>query len=480
LDDKTKADYKNAAGSKDAAKAVEQANKRYQDNRRDLEKAAIAAGYSKREVKKMIDQYLKTPNRIRTDVSTPGVDTARGKVQDLDRKINNLNSKKVSASVSFSSNARKFYDSIGIRVAGVNSSGGLTIRKDGGPIRGPGTSTSDSILGVHGATGIPMYRFSDGEFMVNARQTARNRRQVEQINAGGEWDLVPRRDGGLVTRRVVVEGRSNDLANRYVNINPVTSRTGLAAASRYLQVFADRFESTLRKKMAAADGGGLGDPAHVSNPRGVTSYRGGRFTRLFVANLKAAERDAGRNFSIYQGGFRPTTSYSGSTHNMDAIDAHVNYSLLRAFRRHVGAMGDRTGLGNWAAHMHGVPAPGHGYGSPSARAQYRDYVRRGGAKQSPRSPWGLDRGGVMVDPSTVNVSERAPERVLSGRQTVAFERLVNGLSRTGGAVTVHQHITINAPNYVGPQRELAQAITTLTNRGALDKVAQQFGKVTSR
>jgi len=56
-------------------------------------------------------------------------------------------------------------------------------RAEGGLIVGPGTGTSDSILGVD-ARGIPTARVSDGEYVVNADATAKNRGLLEQINTG--------------------------------------------------------------------------------------------------------------------------------------------------------------------------------------------------------------------------------------------------------------------------------------------------------
>ncbi len=55
----------------------------------------------------------------------------------------------------------------------------------GGHVRGPGTGTSDSIPA----------RLSDGEFVVNAQATARNRALLEQINAGSVAGFS---SGGLV------------------------------------------------------------------------------------------------------------------------------------------------------------------------------------------------------------------------------------------------------------------------------------------
>ncbi len=52
---------------------------------------------------------------------------------------------------------------------------GITGKAEGGMVHGPGTGTSDSILTA----------LSNGEYVVNARATARNRHLLEAINAGG-------------------------------------------------------------------------------------------------------------------------------------------------------------------------------------------------------------------------------------------------------------------------------------------------------
>ena len=53
----------------------------------------------------------------------------------------------------------------------------------GGLLLGPGTGTSDSILGVN-ANGVPITRVSTGEYVVNAAATARNRAELDAINSG--------------------------------------------------------------------------------------------------------------------------------------------------------------------------------------------------------------------------------------------------------------------------------------------------------
>jgi hypothetical protein len=65
---------------------------------------------------------------------------------------------------------------------------------DGGPVRGPGTGRSDSILA----------RVSNGEFIVNAASTARHRPLLEAINAPAFAD------GGMVNAKVVGDYKSKD------------------------------------------------------------------------------------------------------------------------------------------------------------------------------------------------------------------------------------------------------------------------------
>jgi len=90
-------------------------------------------------------------------------------------------------------------------------------------------------------------------------------------------------------------------------------------------------------------------------------------------------------FTVTQGGFRPSTSYSGSTHNRDAVDlaSPITAAVVQALRSVGIAAWDRTGMGNWMPHIHGVPLPGAGDPSPSAAAQAADYLRGGNGLGGP-------------------------------------------------------------------------------------------------
>ena len=104
----------------------------------------------------------------------------------------------------------------------------------------------------------------------------------------------------------------------------------------------------------------------------------GRFSSLFASRVLAAQRIAGTTFNIFQRGYRPATSYSGTSHQGDAIDlGPVRSVVVRALRQMGIAAWDRTGKGNWAPHIHGVPLPGSGFAGGSGVWQAQDYLRGG-------------------------------------------------------------------------------------------------------
>ena len=96
--------------------------------------------------------------------------------------------------------------------------GGLSVPSlphlaSGGLLRGPGTGTSDSILGVDPRSGAATAAVSNGEFVVNQRQTARNLPLLQALNAGkvGGYALGGL-VGGLVDKAGGVLGEVKDAA----------------------------------------------------------------------------------------------------------------------------------------------------------------------------------------------------------------------------------------------------------------------------
>lgn len=118
-------------------------------------------------------------------------------------------------------------------------------------------------------------------------------------------------------------------------------------------------------------------PGHADG--GLVNLRGHRFTKVFAAAIQAAEAALNKTFRITQGGFRPRTSYSGTSHQGDAVDIARPYSAadVAALRASGVAAWDRAGKGNWIDHIHGVPLPGYGRGAGSAVWQAQDYLRGG-------------------------------------------------------------------------------------------------------
>ncbi|WP_433415022.1 phage tail tape measure protein [Microtetraspora malaysiensis] len=133
-----------------------------------LIKAAMAAGISREEAKKLIAKYYEIPSEIITRIKA---DTAQARV----------------AFGTIFTQMQKMANGVSIPVRYVQygpgpsrvGPGGVLgqqpyMRASGGYISGPGTGTSDSIPAM----------LSNGEYVVNARSTAKHRDLLEAINAG--------------------------------------------------------------------------------------------------------------------------------------------------------------------------------------------------------------------------------------------------------------------------------------------------------
>lgn len=362
MNEKSTADFKATEKSKGLSAATDEASKRLQTNRARLIEAGRAAGMNKTEVKKMVDQMLRTPEELRTRVKTEGAGKARAEVDDLRERIKDIEGKEVTVRVKFS--AGRVVLSERSKGGGRNTAGGMTSFDVGGYT---GNYPADQIVGVvHGDEEViksPSRRKFEKKFPG----------YLKHIN--DEGDLPGYQNGGTVTRDV----RARFAAGRQPAFLPhLNSLMGSGVTASLAKA-----QDVLQASMEVAGAFGRID---VGNPRGRTQFRGHTFTNLFAASLRAAEQDAGTAFSIFQGGFRPSTSYSGTSHQGDAVDFQVNRALIAAARRHGIAAWDRTGKGNWVPHSHGVPLPGAGFGGGSAVWQAQDYLRGGD---------GLVAGGIV-------------------------------------------------------------------------------------
>lgn len=164
-------------------------------------------------------------------------------------------------------------------------------------------------------------------------------------------------------------------------------------------VHADEYVLTKAQVRAMGGPSGVADwLSHAGAPGyaggGLVTYQGKRFTAIFAALLRKANEMAGGGMHISQGGFRPRTSYSGTSHQGDAVDITGNYRKFIAPLRSVGIpTWDRAGKGKWVDHAHGVPLPGFGSAAGSAVWQAQDYLRGGdGLGGRDNGP----RGGVIM------------------------------------------------------------------------------------
>lgn len=123
---------------------------------------------------------------------------------------------------------------------------------------------------------------------------------------------------------------------------------------------------------------------------GLVSFRGGRFTERFAAVLQRAFQMSGNLGRLTQGGWRPRTSYSGSSHAGDAVDVvGILPRLVVALRQLGVAAWQRTpSQGNWPWHVHAVPGPSAGRAGGSGISQWRSYLGGGnglgGSDDGPR------------------------------------------------------------------------------------------------
>jgi phage-related protein len=331
---------------------------------------------------------------------------------------------------------------------------------EGGPVRGPGGPRQDRVPAL----------LSNGEYVLPTRSVKKlGQDHLDYMRKHGT--LPPMGDPGLfgsLWNRVKDVGGALKKGAEYAikwALSKLSSQIEghglvsqiilgvLGKAASAITGFGKKKDDEASAAAAAKAGGGGADVVipDPNNPAGRRGYRGKSwFTNRFLAHLQKAERLANTSMLIYQGGFQPQTSYSGTSHRGDAIDIAVSYALLKALRRVGIAAGDRTGLGNWAPHIHAVPGPKAGYGAGSAVWQWTDYVARGGAKQSYTSPWGLAAGGV-VGPSPNGVlallaEAGKPERVtpldpegFTPAERRMLEVLESKVGSNGGGDTIHVH-----------------------------------------
>lgn len=342
-------------------------------------------GLSNKEAKKLAERYAGVQPKVETKITTPGMDAARRKTQGLAGDIRNVKGKKVDLSVNFKMTAAKAAAEFFKNVPGSQASGFSQLprgMKAGGPVQNLSGRARKGVDTEHVLAAYGEHVWTDREVDGAGGHGAVARLRKAALSG----KLRGFKSGGGIERELSIHGQASG------DTSQVSQYAG--AAGGVESALADKiYRGAVAKAIAKANAAGAaGSPVSVGNPGGKTSFRGGTFSRLFAANLSRAEKIAHQVIRVFQGGWRHATSYSGTSHAGDAVDLQVSNPLIRALRSVKIAAGDRTGLGNWVGHVHAIPGPGAGYAHGSAVWQWGDYVRRGGAKQGLRSPWGLATG----------------------------------------------------------------------------------------
>ncbi|QQM15112.1 tape measure protein [Gordonia phage TinaLin] len=184
------------------------------------------------------------------------------------------------------------------------ATGGVAGRDGDGMLYGPGTGTSDSILGVD-TRGIPTAMVSAGEFVVNAASTRRFLPLLKALNAG---ELPGYADGGLVSASDLVEFAKGVEGKPYDwgGVNWGDCSGAVSALANYAtgrDPFGSRFATASEGDELAARGfkPGLG-PAGSLNIGWLNGGPGGGHTSATLPNGVNFEMGGARGDGQYGGG----------------------------------------------------------------------------------------------------------------------------------------------------------------------------------
>jgi len=272
-------------------------------------------------------------------------------------------------------------------------------RAGGGPITGPGTGTSDSIL-------VPL---SNGEHVMTA----------QEVNAMGGHAEVMRfrksirgmRAGGPVQFNVPTRTPSTHFADHMVS--------GLVADAR------GRVVKSLQDELAQMLESG---PIPQAGDFRRILWRGKAVNARTARMIIAAERSIGQAIRIIQGSYSTRVRASAGTHaGGGVVDVGPATGMVNNAMRQVGfASWIRTpAQGPWGYHIHAV-AKGDPTVSPAARRQVQSYLSGGNGLGGfgiggivPRSGLGMLHGGeVVINPDFPSRAQSLLARVGMGGTVV--------------------------------------------------------------
>jgi hypothetical protein len=377
-----------------------------------LYEAARRFGATRAEAHRYADQILKVPKALTTRVTTPGMDTARAKVQGLHRDINNLSNRRIK----------------------------ITVNSDGTFTQGSrkGAATGGAITGFSPtptADNIPIAATA-GEHMwtVGEVQGAGGHSNVERLRAMARAGMLPRfAAGGSISLRGAASVPSARALNAVIDADMMAAYKGAYSTGGMAGPMPGgsgvaRWAPTILRALAmlGQSPGWLGTvESRMNRESGGNPTIVNRWDSNWIAGTPSVGlmQVIGPTYRAYAGPFRRTGPflYGVSTNGLANTYAGLNYAV-------------------------------HRYGSLGALSR----------------PGGYDRGGVARHPGLVPKYTNQPERWLSPRQTVAFERLIPTLERGGAGGEIHIHL--NAPNYLGSRNELVDEFYRLARQGRLRQI----------
>lgn len=453
-------------------------------------------GLSNDAAKKLAARYAGVPPKVKTVVSQPGMPDAIGKTVELDRKINGINGKTVKVKVLFDAGGKiSIKDSSGHRGPQFTAAKGAIL-----PGYTPGrdvhlfTSPTGGTIGLSGGEGIarPEVVQAMGATRFNGLNAAARSGGAPAVRA-----LMGFADGGI-TRFIKVSGSTSGGVPLGSAI--ATAASDAAWAGKQDASWASRqIMAYVKKKTAEAADGPIGGKGYANALRwaraqGGPYIFGGVGPRGYdcsgfmsaIDNVIHGRAPHHRLFSTQNfhgqahgpGGFHHNkrSPFMIGVHNGGPGGGHMAGTLNGVNVESSGGRGAHTGHSarGWHSGMFGmhyglkdgglvgdlpwdtINPQGNNYNPEAAALAHRLYG----------APVVHDRGGLVPPGDTlVRNGTRRPERMLTDQQNRAFENMVR--VSAGGQTVVHNHYTVNAPNYVGPQRELVNALVSLNQRGAL-------------
>ncbi|TFV49540.1 phage tail tape measure protein [Blastococcus sp. TF02A-35] len=322
---------------------------------------AARMGISSQAANRLADDILGIPDQRLTRI-TADASQANAEIDALENKIR-------------TAGGRVVYTAPNVR-----NVTGISARAAGGIIEGPGTGTSDSILGIDRQTGAPTSWVSAGEFVVNKRVTDENRQLIEAINAGRltQKDVLPLLAAG---------GRVEGGTTYYVGMGPAK--------------LAELEEALLER---------YGEPSGGGSANGLLPIMAA--ARQYVMDVYGVRNIGGFAKRNIAGTNTPSDHGMGKAIDVMTSNLQLGWAIANDFA--FGAASNRFRAENviWQQSISSNGGP------------FKRMADRGSPTQNHYDHVHIDtfdRGGVAVGQGYLPKATIAPERVLDPRQTQAFE-----------------------------------------------------------